>query len=108
MCCSKERLHCLAGRRPTRYGIRRLVPAPAIMVLEWTSSLQQALTRLTRTALQLAMPPFTTALQLCQGLMQTALQQTMERLLAALQHQLEPMQTHSKYIRSVDSVKFPV
>ena len=103
MCCPKERLRFLAGRRPTRYGIRRLVPVPATMVLEWTSSLQQALTRLTRTALQLAMAPITTALQLCQ-LMQTALQQMLKLLLAALQHRLGSMQRHSKDIRSVWTV----
>jgi len=71
------------------------------MVLEWTSSLQQALTRLTPTALQLAMAPIRTALQLRQGLMQTALQQMMNLLLAALLHQLELMQTHSKCVRSI-------
>lgn len=101
MRCPKGRLLFLAGRRPTQCGIRKLVLAPATMALEWTSSLQQALTRLTCTALQLAMVPITTALQLCQGLMQTALQQIMKLLLAALQHQLEFMQTQSKYPRSV-------
>lgn len=73
MRCPKGSLLSLAGRRPTQYGIRRPVLAPATMVLEWTSSLQQALTRLTRTALQLAMALIRTALHLWQGLMQTAL-----------------------------------
>ncbi len=104
MCCTKERLLSLAGRRPTQYGIRRPVLAPATMVLEWTSSLQQALTRLIPTALQLAMTPITTALQLWKGLMQTALQQVMKLLLAALQRRLRYIQRHSKNIRSVWTV----
>ena len=96
-----ERLSFLAGRRLTQYGIRRPVLAPATMAQGWTSSLQQALTRLNPTALQLATAPIRTALQLRQGLMQTALQQMMNLLLAALQHRLGFMQTHSKCIRSV-------
>ncbi len=104
MHCPKKKLSFLAGRAPTRYGIRRLVLVPATMVLEWTSSLQLALTGLIHTALQLAMAPIRTALQLCQGLMQTALQQVMKLLLAALQHQLVCTQRHSKHIRSVWTV----